>query len=153
MPLGGARQRLAVRPWILVVDDEPRLRELLAKALALAEWDVDTAPDGDAALEALRLDAYDLLIVDLKMPGMDGLSLIREASHVRTGLPVVIITGFSTEATAIEAVNLGVAAYLIKPFKGSHLLEAVAKALGRNTPLELLRNIARNEGASLRSSD
>ena len=67
------------RPRILVVDDEAGIRDLLAKTLALAEYDVDTAPDGRSALERLRLYPYDLLIADLKMPGIDGLSVIREA--------------------------------------------------------------------------
>src|SRR6267154_2656128 len=60
----------AERPRILVVDDESSIRDLLAKTLALAEYDVDTAPDGRSALERLRLYSYDLLIADLKMPGM-----------------------------------------------------------------------------------
>ena len=68
---------------VLVVDDESSIRELLQKTLALAEYDVDTAPDGRAALERLRLGHYDLLIADLKMPGMDGLTLIREAKRLR----------------------------------------------------------------------
>jgi DNA-binding response OmpR family regulator len=60
---------------------------------------------------------YDLLIADLKMPGMDGLTVIREAKRYKGDLPVIIITGFSTESSAIEAVNLGVAGYLTKPFR------------------------------------
>ena len=118
------------RPRVLVVDDEASIRDLLAKTLALAEYDVDTAPDGRAGVERLRLGHYDLLIADLKMPGMDGLSLIREAKRFRTDLPVIIITGFSTESSAIEAVNLGVAGYLTKPFRVPQVLAAAAKALG-----------------------
>jgi excisionase family DNA binding protein len=118
------------RPRILVADDESSIRELLAKTLALAEYDVDTAPDGRAALERLRLGTYDLLIADLKMPGMDGLTLIREAKRLKADLPVIIITGFSTESSAIEAVNLGVAGYLTKPFRVPQVLAAAARALG-----------------------
>lgn len=123
-------QGRAGRPRILVVDDEASIRELLSKTLALAEYDVDTAPDGRAGVERLRLGHYDLLIADLKMPGMDGLSLIREAKRFRTDLPVIIITGFSTESSAIEAVNLGVAGYLTKPFRVPQVLAAAARALG-----------------------
>jgi excisionase family DNA binding protein len=118
------------RPRVLVVDDEASIRDLLAKTLALAEYDVDVAPDGRAALERIRLYNYDLLIVDLKMPGIDGLSVIREAKRYKTDLPVIIITGFSTESTAIEAVNLGVSGYLTKPFRVPQVLAAAAKALG-----------------------
>jgi excisionase family DNA binding protein len=118
------------RPRVLVADDEASIRELLSKTLALAEYEVDTAPDGRAAIERLRLGRYDLLIADLKMPGLDGLSLIREAKRLRTDLPVIIITGFSTESSAIEAVNLGVAGYLTKPFRVPQVLAAAARALG-----------------------
>ena len=118
------------RSRVLVVDDESSIRELLQKTLALAEYDVDVAPDGRAALERLRLGNYDLLIADLKMPGMDGLTVIREAKRYKNDLPVIIITGFSTESSAIEAVNLGVAGYLTKPFRVPQVLAAAARALG-----------------------
>jgi excisionase family DNA binding protein len=120
----------AARPRILVVDDEASIRDLLAKTLALAEYDVDVAPDGRSALDRMRVYAYDLLIADLKMPGMDGLAVIREAKRYKSDLPVIIITGFSTESSAIEAVNLGVAGYLTKPFRVPQVLAAAAKALG-----------------------
>ena len=124
MPTRSARQR------VLVVDDEASIRDLLSKTLALAEYDVDTAPDGTAALDRLRTVNYDLLIADLKMPGMDGLTLIRQAKRMKADLPVIIITGFSTESSAIEAVNLGVAGYLTKPFRVPQVLAAASKALG-----------------------
>jgi CheY-like chemotaxis protein len=88
------------------------------------------APDGRTALDRLRIMPYDLLITDLKMPGVDGLSVIREARRLKTDLPVVIITGYSTEASAIEAVNLGVSGYLTKPFRVPRVLAVAAKALG-----------------------
>jgi len=120
----------AVRPRVLVVDDEASIRDLLAKTLALAEYDVDVAPDGRSALDRMRIYSYDLLIADLKMPGMDGLAVIREAKRYKADLPVIIITGYSTESSAIEAVNLGVAGYLTKPFRVPQVLAAAAKALG-----------------------
>ena len=120
------------RHRVLVVDDEPSIRDLLAKTLALAEYDVDTATDGPSALDRLRemRGAYDLMIADLRMPGMDGLTLIREVKHINANIPIIIITGFSTESSAIEAVNLGVAGYLTKPFRVPQVLAAAAKALG-----------------------
>ena len=132
LPAPAARPAAAAtsRPRVLVVDDEASIRDLLAKTLALAEYDVDVAPDGRSALERMRLYPYDLLIADLKMPGMDGLAVIREAKRYKADLPVIIITGFSTESSAIEAVNLGVAGYLTKPFRVPQVLAAAAKALG-----------------------
>jgi excisionase family DNA binding protein len=138
-PRGGARPAPATptrpesgtsRPRVLVVDDEASIRDLLAKTLALAEYDVDVAADGRSALERMRLYPYDLLIADLRMPGMDGLTVIREAKRYKADLPVLIITGYSTESSAIEAVNLGVAGYLTKPFRVPQVLAAAAKALG-----------------------
>jgi excisionase family DNA binding protein len=118
------------RARVLVVDDEASIRDLLSKTLALAEYDVDTAADASTALGRVRAAEYDLLIADLKMPGMDGLTLIRQVKRIRAELPVIIITGFSTESSAIEAVNLGVAGYLRKPFRVPEVLAAAAKALG-----------------------
>ena len=116
---------------VLVVDDEASIRDLLLKTLSLNdEYDVDVAPDGRSALERMRLYPYDLLIADLKMPGMDGLTVIREARRYKADLPVIIITGFSTESSAIDAVNLGVSGYLTKPFRVPQVLAAAAKALG-----------------------
>jgi excisionase family DNA binding protein len=120
----------AGRPRVLIVDDEATIRDLLSKTLALAEYDVDLAHDGRTAVERLRIIPYDLLITDLKMPGVDGLSVIREARRLKADIPVIIITGFSTEASAIEAVNLGVSGYLTKPFRVPRVLAAASKALG-----------------------
>jgi excisionase family DNA binding protein len=142
-PRGGPRQpapapSAAARPAagptrnrVLVVDDEASIRDLLLKTLSLNdEYDVDVAPDGRSALERMRLYPYDLLIADLKMPGMDGLQVIREARRYKSDLRVIIITGFSTESSAIDAVNLGVSGYLTKPFRVPQVLAAAAKALG-----------------------
>jgi len=139
-PRGGSRAAPAAptrqaattggRPRVLVVDDESTIRDLLSKTLALAEYDVDMAPDGRTALDRLRVIPYDLLITDLKMPGVDGLTVIREARRLKADLPVIIITGFSNEASAIEAVNLGVSGYLTKPFRVPRVLAAASKALG-----------------------
>ena len=123
-PLRHSRHR------VLVVDDEASIRDLLSKTLALAEYEVDTAADATSALDRMRSGAYDLMIADLKMPGMDGLTLIRQAKRIKADMPVIIITGFSTESSAIEAVNLGVAGYLTKPFRVPQVLAAAAKALG-----------------------
>jgi excisionase family DNA binding protein len=126
---GASRQ---TKPRVLVVDDEASIREMLSRTLALAQYEVDTAADATTALDHMRArgDEYDLMIADLKMPGMDGLALIRQVREIKSNLPVIIITGFSTESSAIDAVNLGVAGYLTKPFRVPQVLEAAAKAVG-----------------------
>jgi excisionase family DNA binding protein len=118
------------RPRILVADDEPGVRDVLQKTLTLAEYDVDLAADGGAAMDRLRGGAYDLLITDLRMPGADGLSVIREARRLNADISVIIITGHSTESAAIEAANLGVSGYLVKPFRVPKVLAVAARALG-----------------------
>ena len=132
----GAKQGVGSveRPRILIVDDEQTVRDLVAKTLTMADYDVDTAPDGPSALDRLRSADYDLLITDLKMPGMDGLSVIREARQRSAELPIIIITGYSTEASAIEAINLGVCGYLTKPFRLPRVLAVAARALGEPAP-------------------
>ena len=122
------------RPHVLVVDDEPTVRDLLSKTLTTANYDVETAPDGPSGLDRLQAAKYDLLITDLKMPGMDGLSVIREVRQKHGDLPVIVITGHSTEASAIEALNLGVSGYLTKPFRMTRVLAVAARALGEPEP-------------------
>lgn len=128
-----ARPAVSDRPRILVVDDEASIRELLTRTLALTEYDVEAVADGATGLDRLRLGSYDLLLADLRMPGMDGLTLIREARRLHPGLRVIIITGYSSESSAIEAVNLAVVGYLVKPFRVPQVLTAVARALGESS--------------------
>jgi excisionase family DNA binding protein len=129
---GGARQpEPHGRRRLLLVDDDEGTRILLTRMLE-RQYDVETAVDGAGALDALRRAGanYDLMISDLNMPGMDGLALIREVKGFRPELPIIIITGYSTEKSAIDAVNLRVAGYLTKPLKDTQVLEAAARALG-----------------------
>jgi excisionase family DNA binding protein len=119
------------RGRVLLVDDEESVRRLLSSMLESA-YDVETAADGEAAIGLLREPGahYDLLISDLNMPGRDGLALVREAHRIDSNLSAIIITGYSSEASAIEALNIGVTGYLTKPFGAAQVLAAVAKALG-----------------------
>ena len=79
----------------------------------------------------LRAKSFDVLITDLKMPGIDGMTLIREARAISPELPVVIITAVPSQTSAIDAVNLGVTGYLTKPFRMPQILSVVAKAAGK----------------------
>ena len=126
----GVSAGLAERPRVLVVDDEASIRELLTRTLALTEYDVEAVSDARAGLERIRLGPFDLMIADLRMPVMDGLTLIREARRLQPNFKAVIVTGYSTESSAIDAVNLGVVGYLVKPFRVPQIMAAVARALG-----------------------
>ena len=129
---GNGKRDMVSHARVLVVDDEANIRDTLAEYLRISDvaLEVDTAADGRSALDRLRSASYDLLITDLKMPGMDGLTLVREAKQFKADLPFIVITGYSTEATAIDAANLGnLSGYLTKPIKPRQAERLVTKAL------------------------
>jgi len=116
---------------ILVVDDERVIREILAEFLALEGFSVHTVEDGEKALTELRLHPYDLLITDLKMPRLSGLQLLEKVEQERLGVLTVLMTGFGTVETAIEAMKKGAYDYLLKPFKVEEVIHVVERALYR----------------------
>ena len=116
---------------ILVVDDERVIREILAEFLTLEGFSVHTVEDGEKALTELRLRPYDLLITDLKMPKLSGLQLLEKIETERLGVLTVLMTGFGTVETAIEAMKKGAYDYLLKPFKVEEVIHVVERALYR----------------------
>ncbi|HEY5950946.1 MAG TPA: HD domain-containing phosphohydrolase [Kofleriaceae bacterium] len=116
---------------ILVVDDERVIREILAEFLTLEGFSVHTVEDGEKALTELRLNPYDLLITDLKMPRVSGLQLLEKIEAERLGVLTVLMTGFGTVETAIEAMKKGAYDYLLKPFKVEEVIHVVQRALYR----------------------
>ncbi|HEY0191473.1 MAG TPA: response regulator, partial [Kofleriaceae bacterium] len=116
---------------ILVVDDERVIREILAEFLTLEGFSVHTVEDGEKALTELRLHPYDLLITDLKMPRLSGLQLLEKIEAERLGVLTVLMTGFGTVETAIEAMKKGAYDYLLKPFKVEEVIHVVRRALHR----------------------
>ena len=115
---------------VLVVDDDQSARAVIAAALrANAQYEVETAADGPAALAMVQARDFDLVLTDLKMPAMDGLTFVEELRRIRPGMRVVILTAASTESAAIGAANLGVSGYLLKPYEWPRILETVARAL------------------------
>jgi response regulator RpfG family c-di-GMP phosphodiesterase len=116
---------------ILVVDDERVIREILAEFLSLEGFSVHTVEDGEKALTELRLRPYDLLITDLKMPRLSGLQLLEKIEAERLGVLTVLMTGFGTVETAIEAMKKGAYDYLLKPFKVEEVIHVVQRALYR----------------------
>jgi len=116
---------------ILVVDDERVIREILAEFLTLEGFSVHTVEDGEKALTELRLHPYDLMITDLKMPRLSGLQLLEKIEAERLGVLTVLMTGFGTVETAIEAMKKGAYDYLLKPFKVEEVIHVVDRALYR----------------------
>jgi len=116
---------------ILVVDDEKVIREILAEFLTLEGYQVSSVEDGQKALEELRLRPYDLVISDLKMPRVSGLQLLEKLAEENINVLTVIMTGFGTVETAIEAMKRGAYDYILKPFKVEEVIHVVQRGLYR----------------------
>jgi DNA-binding NtrC family response regulator len=112
---------------VLVVDDEEIVRESLSGWLRKDGHDAVTAADGRVALEALRAEPWDIVLVDLKMPGMDGLQVLEEARRERADAVFVIMTAYATVDTAVAAMKLGAYDYLVKPFDPEELSAIVRR--------------------------
>jgi two-component system response regulator RegA len=111
-------------PVMLVADDDERFRERLGKALGARGYEVLAASDHDAALQRLAERKVDRAIVDLRMPGQSGLGLVRELIARQPGIEVVVLTGYGSIATAVEAMRLGARDYLTKPCHADRILLA-----------------------------
>ncbi len=106
---------------VLLVDDDKSICDSLSRMLIKKGYSVDSRNSGTEALEALRNSSYDILMTDLKMPGMSGIELLREAKKISADIGVIIMTGFGEITSYIEAMELGAAEYLNKPVKGDDL--------------------------------
>lgn len=122
-------------PRILVVDDELLIRDLLYDFFSSRNYDIILAESGSKALEILEIEDIDLILTDLKMPDMDGLELIRRAKTKKDGPPAIIMTGFPSIESAIEALRLRVADYIIKPFNINRLFESIEAVLEEKAPV------------------
>ena len=120
---------LPEKKQVLIVDDEPNLRKILAAQLSRDGYEVMLAEDGEQGLTMLRENHIDLVVTDLKMPKVDGMTLLREALRESPDLPIVMITAHGTVDTAVEALKLGAFDYLTKPFDKDEVRQVVAKAL------------------------
>lgn len=116
-------------PKVLVVDDEKLIRDIVADFLALEGYTVRTASDGLSASAELQRARYDVVITDLKMPNMGGLDLLAEIRRSNPEALTVVMTGFGTVESAIEAMKEGAYDYVLKPFKVEQLVELVKRGL------------------------
>jgi two-component system, NtrC family, response regulator PilR len=114
---------------LLIVDDEQSMREWLTIALSQDGFDVESAASGEDALKVLERIPVDLALVDLRMPGLDGLATLRRVKQVDEAVSVVIMTAYATAETAVQALKEGAYDYIIKPFKVDELRHLVQKAL------------------------
>ena len=122
------------QPRILVVDDDENFRMMLLDLFEATGYMVQGVEDGEAALVLLRDMTFDLLLVDLQMPGMGGIELIRQAKSLHPHARVIILTGYAGKESAIEAASLGVTDTMEKPIRDLRVLESTVElALSRKT--------------------
>lgn len=114
---------------VLIIDDEPALRDSFARILRRAECEVFTAGDGPEALQLIAGHRFDLVYLDLRLPQMDGLEVLVEIQRQQPDLPVILFTGHATVQSAVEALRLGAADYLIKPIEPEKLVWRTRTAL------------------------
>ncbi len=125
---------------ILVVDDEKVIRDILCEFLALEGYDVHSAEDGDAAMAELQIRPYDIVISDLKMPRVSGIELLEKITASNIQVLTVIMTGFGTVETAIEAMKKGAYDYVLKPFKVEEVVRIIQRGLdGQRLKAENIR--------------
>lgn len=114
---------------ILVVDDEQMIRQSLKEILELEGYEVVNASSGDEALAVVREDGFDLILLDLKMPGMDGIDVLKSLNRITPETKVILLTGHGSMESAIEALRYGAYDYLLKPASSRELLSSVGRAL------------------------
>ena len=116
-------------PTILIIEDEARMRRLLELDLAEAGFDTLSAPDAESALTLVNKERVDLVLTDLKLPGMTGLEFLQAAKQTHAALPIVVMTAYGTVETAVEAMKAGAADYVLKPFSLAEIRMVVEKEL------------------------
>ena len=118
---------------ILVIDDEQGVRDLFAKVLSRQDYNVLTAASGADGIQVAREQKVNLILLDIKMPGMDGLETLRRLKKVSPETAVIIITGFGTLQTSRKALKLGAVDYITKPFDLDFALSVIKDTLLKNS--------------------
>ena len=116
-------------PTILIVEDEPKMRRLLELNLSEEGYSIHTVPDAEAGLNTLRQEKIDLVVTDLKLPGMDGLEFLQAVKRTDARIPVIVMTAYGTVETAVEAMKAGASDYVLKPFSLEEMKLIVRKEL------------------------
>lgn len=116
---------------ILVVDDEEALRYLLSSELAAEGYEVETAGDGDEAIESIKQKDYDVVLLDIKMPRVDGFEVLRFIKQNKPEIKVIMLTAYADVKNAIEALKLGASDFVSKPYDLEDILTSINRALGK----------------------
>ncbi|MGE5838748.1 MAG: sigma-54-dependent transcriptional regulator [Deltaproteobacteria bacterium] len=122
---------MSVKPRVLIVDDEERFRTTMAKLLTVNGLEVTAVGSGEDALEELKSKPYDVITLDIRMPGMSGLEALAEIKKANPGVEVIILTGHASVDTAVEIMKLGGYEYLLKPTSTEELMNKIDAAFER----------------------
>lgn len=122
---------MAEKSRVLVVDDEEALRYLLSTELAAEGYEVETAGDGDEAIEAIKQKDYDVVLLDIKMPRVDGFEVLRFIKQNKPEIKVIMLTAYADVKNAIEALKLGASDFVSKPYDLEDILTSINRALGK----------------------
>ena len=118
-----------MKPRILVVDDEPAIRDSLKMILEYEGYEVMQAATGEEGVKLIEREAPDLVFLDIKMPGMDGLEVLQKLRHMVETVPIVVISGHADISTAVEATRLGAFDFIEKPLASERVLVTVRNAV------------------------
>lgn len=132
-----------INKQILVVDDDPAVLDILFQYMKMIELDALCVSSGERALEEFRKGRFDIVISDIKMANMNGLELLSEIKRLEYDVPFIIITGYPTIETVIEAMKNGATDYLVKPFQFDEIKLKVERALAEK---EMSRQLKSNQG-------
>lgn len=116
---------------VLIVDDEKNIRLTLCQALEVLSVETDTAADGEEALTRLKEKEFGLILLDLRMPGMEGMQVLRRVREIRPDIRVIILTAYGTVESAVEAMKLGAVDFIQKPFSAEEIRALVSRVMDR----------------------
>ena len=114
---------------VLIIDDDPGMRSTLSDILEAVDYEVKDLGKGREALDWLKKNSFDIVIMDIKLPDIDGMKLLEEARQINPEAPVIMITGYASVETAVEAMKQGAYAYIVKPFNPDEVKAIIQKAL------------------------
>ncbi|MBE9519590.1 MAG: sigma-54-dependent Fis family transcriptional regulator, partial [Proteobacteria bacterium] len=121
-------------PSILVVDDELSMREFLKILLEKEGFEVSSAAEAASAIDQIKSANFDLIISDIKMPGMGGLTLLEKIKEINNNLPVIMITAYASPENAVVAMKSGAFDYITKPFKVDEIIKIIKSAISSSAP-------------------
>ena len=132
----------------LIVDDEKGMRSVLSRLMTKINFEVVTAADGETALHSILSESPDVMLLDFRMPGMDGKGVLQAAKYLDPDLPIIMITGYADITNAVEMMKAGVYDYLAKPFDNKDVVRIVQRAVAERNLKEKSRNLSGQFGES-----